>query len=489
MILTPGRFLAVLVLLAAIIAISLVMLASESALSLWDRLNSAPGWVAALLGTVLLALAGATGWTVWRLLLPARRVPRDKEPAPTEETLVERIEEARTHGLDVGDAAAELQQWRLRRAGGEVYVAVFGDVSVGKSSLIAALLPDAEVRTHVVGGTTQRLTEYRWRSPGGDTLTLVDMPGTNQVGAQLDETARQEAQRAHVVVYVCDGDLTRSQDSELAALSAMGKPIILTLTKTDRYSDEALALIKQRLIERIANRQEVELVSVQGGGMEALVRVLPDGREEQIQRQRPAEVQALAEALQRRLDESAEAMGALRDTAVFLLVKQKLDAAEMRRRDEAADRLVGEYTRKAIVGALAAITPGTDILIQGYFGANLVREMCKLYGVAPRDVAVDEFLKLAQGELRTTATVMLAVIGNGLKAFPGVGTVAGGLMHAVAYGMTFDALGRTLKGVLISRGELRPYAAVSAFRETLHEDLEQGAGRFIEMALRARKGL
>lgn len=485
---TSGRLLAVLVLVLAIMAISLVMLASESALALWDRLNMAPGWVAALLGAVLLVLVGMTGWAVWRLLLPARRGPREKAPPPTEESLVARIEAAQAHGLEVGEAAAELQKWRLRRAGGAIYVAVFGDVSVGKSSLIAALVPDAEVRTHIVGGTTQRLTEYIWRSPGGDTLTLVDMPGTNQVGAQLDDTARHEAQRAHVVVYVCDGDLTRSQDAELAALTAMHKPIILALTKTDRYSDEALMLIKQRLAERIADRPETELISVQGGGTDELVRVLPDGREEPIQRQRPADVQALAEALQRRLDESSEVMSALRDSAVFLLVNQKLDAAEVRRRDAAADRLVGEYTRKAIVGALAAITPGTDILIQGYFGANLVREMCKLYGVAPRDVAVDEFLKLAQGELRTTATVMLAVIGNGLKAFPGVGTVAGGLMHAVAYGMTFDALGRTLKGVLISRGELRPYAAVSAFRETLHEDLEHGAGRFIEMALRARKG-
>lgn len=480
---------AVLLVVMAIIAISLVMLASESALSLWDRLATAPAWIAAVFGIVMLMLTGVTGWAVWRLLMPARRTQRAEEPPPTEQSLVERIQDAQAQGLDVQAAAAELEQWRIRRAGGEIYVAVFGDVSVGKSSLIAALVPDAEIRTHVVGGTTQALTEYVWLSPGGDRLTLVDMPGTNQVGNELDTLARQEAQRAHVVVYVCDGDLTRTQDAELAAVGMLNKPIILALTKTDRYSGDALALIKQRLAERVAERKDIELVTVQGAGTEEVVRVHPDGREEKVRRERPANVQALAEALQRRLDESPEVTGALRDSAVFLLVKQKLDEAELQRRSDAADRLINEYTRKAIVGALAAITPGTDILIQGYFGANLVREMCKLYGVAPREVAVDEFLKLAQGELRTTATVMLAVIGNGLKAFPGIGTVAGGLMHAVAYGMTFDALGRTLKSVLITRGELRPYAAVSAFRETLHEDLEHGAGRFIEMALRAKKGL
>lgn len=478
---------AVLVLVLAIIATSLVLLASESALSLWDRLASAPNWVAIALGAVLLALGGATGWAVWRLLVPAPKVQRGKSLPPTEESLIERIEGAQSQGIDVAAATAELEHWRQRRAAGEVYVAVFGDVSVGKSSLIAALVPDAEVRTHVLGGTTQRVTEYTWHSPGGDRLILVDMPGTNQVGGQWDQTARQEAQRAHVVIYVCDGDLTRTQDAELAALSALQKPIILALTKTDRYSEEALELVRQRLRERVAERPSVELVTVQGGGSERVARVHADGREESVERERPADVQALAEALQRRIDESVDAMASLRDSAVFLLVKQKLDEAELRQRNDAADRLINEYTRKAIVGALAAITPGTDILIQGYFGANLVREMCRLYGVAPREVAVDEFLKLAQGELRTTATVMLAVIGNGLKAFPGLGTVAGGLMHAVAYGMTFDALGRTLKSVLVTRGELRPYAAVNAFRETLHADLEHSAGRFIEMALRAKK--
>ena len=54
---------------------------------------------------------------------------------------------------------------------------------------------------------------------------------------------------------------------------------------------------------------------------------------------------------------------------------------------------------------------------------------------------------------------LLAVAGNALKAFPGVGTIAGGLTHAVAYGLIFDALGNGLRSSLDEGGALRPAAA------------------------------
>ena len=78
----------------------------------------------------------------------------------------------------------------------------------------------------------------------------------------------------------------------------------------------------------------------------------------------------------------------------------------------------------------------------------------------------------------------LAVAGNGLKAFPGVGTVAGGLVHAVAYGLIFDALGRSLVQALAARGRFSPEAAAEQFEENLSEYLETGVRRVAQIALR-----
>ena len=40
------------------------------------------------------------------------------------------------------------------------------------------------------------------------------------------------------------------------------------------------------------------------------------------------------------------------------------------------------------------------------------------------------------------------VAGNAAKAFPGLGTLGGGLAHAVAYGLIFDSLGRALAATM-----------------------------------------
>jgi hypothetical protein len=77
----------------------------------------------------------------------------------------------------------------------------------------------------------------------------------------------------------------------------------------------------------------------------------------------------------------------------------------------------------------------------------------------------------------------LAVAGNGLKAFPGVGTVAGGLVHAVAYGLIFDALGRSLVQTLKRHGELTPETAAKEFEEGISEHIEAGVRQVARMAL------
>ena len=124
----------------------------------------------------------------------------------------------------------------------------------------------------------------------------------------------------------------------------------------------------------------------------------------------------------------------------------RLTEAENAYRMQRSEQIIRSATRKAVVGALAAISPGTDILIQGYVGTSMTQALCRLYGAAPRDLDIEELLSLSQGRVGKALPLSLAVAGNGLKAFPGIGTVAGGLAHAVAYGLLFDALGRTLMG-------------------------------------------
>ncbi len=171
-----------------------------------------------------------------------------------------------------------------------------------------------------------------------------------------------------------------------------------------------------------------------------------------------------------------------------LMAAARLAEAENAYRAQRSEQIIRSATRKAVVGALAAISPGTDILIQGYVGTSMTQELCRLYGAAPRDLDIEEFLNLSQSRVGKALPLSLAVAGNGLKAFPGIGTVAGGLAHAVAYGLLFDALGRSLVQTLSQHGELLPEVAAKEFEEGISEYLEAGVGRIASMALEERKG-
>ncbi len=284
------------------------------------------------------------------------------------------------------------------------------------------------------------------------------------------------------MVFLCDGDLTSSQHAQLRALQNFGKPLLLALNKMDRYQPQEAARIMARIADRsgLAGR---DIVPISAGGREQVIRQLASGRERTELRDRAADVRALRSAIQRHLDHNLELMESLRDTAVLVMAAEKLDAAHEAHRERQADALVGRYARRAIIGAMAAVAPGSDLVIQGVLATRLVQELCTLYGVSVKEVQIESFLKLAGSRVRKMSALTLAIAGNALKAFPGLGTLSGGMLHAVAYGLIFDSLGRAAAATLASRGELRPYPAARAFEELLRENLESGADRYARLVV------
>ncbi len=478
------------VLLVFVAMLAAMLFITESALNVWDRLRDAPVWLVSAYAAVLLAVAFAAVWIVWRFLLPRRSKRRAAgRPVFSEEALQDRIAEAAAAGIDVGAAKAELDDLAERRAGGRIHLALFGEISTGKSSLIRALVPGAEAAVSPVGGSTTALRHYDWRSPGGDEVVLVDVPGTGGIGAAFDGVARDEALRAHVVLYLCDGDLSRQEADALAALIELGKPTILVLNKTDQYTAEEQSRIFERLQSRVKDMRPAEpavVVRVSARDAETVREETADGRVVERRRTREPDIGELVLALNEQLLASRTRLEQHRDAAVFALATEKLEAAENAYRSRRSEEIIRSYTRKAVIGALAAVSPGSDIVIQGYLGTAMTRALSALYGVSPRDLDVEQFLNLSQSRVGRALPLTLAVAGNGLKAFPGVGTVAGGLVHSVAYGLIFDALGRSLVQALAAQGRFSPEAAAEQFEENLSEYLEAGVRRVAEIALRER---
>lgn len=480
---------AVTIALVFVIATGALLFISESALNVWDRLRAGPPALLYAYVAIMLLLAVTALWLIWRLVVRRKRAqaivttPR----ALSRQDIEERIRDAAAAGVDVDQAQAELQELASRQQDGMISLCFFGEISSGKSSLIRALVPDANVVVDVLGGSTDKVQHYRWRNTSGTEIVLTDVPGIGGIDGELSLIATDEARRAHVVLFVCDGDLSRAEIRAIESLLAFGKPLVLVLNKADRFSSEEQATLMQSLLQRVddvggeLNRDQV--VAVTAGGDAEVIERHHDGSERTARRSRPADIGVLVVAINRLLQGDAVTLDQRRERAVFQMAAARLAEAEARYRQQRSEQIVRSATRKAIVGALAAISPGTDILIQGYIGTTMTQQLCRLYGVVPRDLDVEEFLSMSQSRVGRALPLSLAVAGNGLKAFPGLGTVAGGLVHAVAYGLIFDALGRSLVLSLSRHGELVPATASKEFEDRISEHLEAGVGRIARMAL------
>ncbi|MEL6868177.1 MAG: GTPase [Pseudomonadota bacterium] len=473
--------------LAFIVAVRLLVSTTGSLLDLWERLEAGPAALRYLaLGLLAMALV-AFCVLCWRLLRPTPAKQSTSTPAVLDETaLRDAVSSMQDSGIDVSAAEQELATLAAHRAGDQLDIALFGEVSTGKTSLAKALLPDADVVISPLAGSTTDVARYAWQATTGATITLADLPGLDAVGKALDATMMDEARRAHAVVFVTDGDLTRQQLEALQSLTRIGKPLIVTLNKADRYSAEEQAALLVRLQERIAaDAQSVNpvLIVTIAGGEETVLMQDDAGRRSAQTRERPPDVSQLVLALEELLGGDLSVVNALREQALLSLASEKIVQAKQAYRQQRAEQIVSDATRKAVVGALAAVTPGTDVVIQGYLGSDMTKRLCKLYDHQARDLDIESFLNLSQSRVGKALPITLAIAGNGLKAFPGAGTIAGGLVHSVAYGLIFDAVGRGLTASLEGQDSFAAADAAQAVGERLQENLNDSVKRIARLAL------
>ena len=192
----PVRLLvSIAILIAAFLVMFLVLIATETALTVWHYLRQAPLWVQVGYGLILVGLPLATLAVFWAWFRPARKNPR--KPSARKRLTADELEgellESAQAGVDVSAALEEIREQRRREEAGEIHIAVYGEVSSGKSSLVRAILPEARVETDPRAGTTTDIRHYAWQAPSGDRIVIADLPGFNLdedpavLGARLRE--------------------------------------------------------------------------------------------------------------------------------------------------------------------------------------------------------------------------------------------------------------------------------------------------------------
>lgn len=421
---------------------------TDTALSTLQRLADMPWWFAGPISLLLFAFGVGTLWLLVRMLLPPRRT---SAPVPLSvETLrmrAEKLAQPDSADVDTGGKAIargvseELALLEQRAQENFVYVAFFGEVNSGKSSLIQTLV-GADLAVNVVAGSTNAIDLYPLPLKGEQTIILADVPGTNEVRApHLANLAREEALRAHVVALIVSGDLSRSAALEWQWLRQFQKPMWMILNKSDRYSPEE----RSRLLARLRQRLGADIIAVEATHEQEFVYIDVDGRESPRTRTVAGDVGALKDRLLALRATQRSVLEVTRQHAILAHLDGKIEASEQLQRHQLGQQLIRQFTRRAMVGAMAAVAPGSDLLIQGALGIGLTHQLCSLYGVNVTQIELEALVKAIGGKLRGSVALIIAIVGNGLKAFPGLGTLSGGALHAIAYGLIFDRIGHALQ--------------------------------------------
>ena len=463
----------------AIALLLLVLLVTEKLLSIWHYLQEAPLWVSFVYGTVIMLVALIVVYLYVKLV--RTKPAKQQKLKPIDETsLRDSMAEQAHRGVDISQANLELQELDKRRGQGGFHIALYGTVSSGKSSFIKALLPKQQIHTHVLAGTTKGIERYQYKN-----LSIIDLPGLDDpddYDAEIEKLAIEETMRAHVVVFLTDSDLTQTEMRIISKLKNSKKPMVIALNKSDRYAVDEQAQIVAALENKTQKKYPIALIST--GGMETVIYQDANGKQHKKVQIRKSNIQPLLDSIEKVVANNPEILNRFRDASMLMLAQNKLNNAEDKFNQDKGEETIKSYTKKAVFGAMASVAPGSDLVIQGTLATKMVQNICAIYHISPKQMEIDQVIRMTGGKLKTSLSLILAVAGNALKAFPGIGTAVGGVTHAVSYGMIFNALGNAVLESVSTLGKLDAQATNKKFEENLLGPTQTLAKDLAKMALK-----
>jgi len=379
----------------------------------------------------------------------------------------------------LGDDYAQVQAMLEKLEQGHIHVAVFGRVSVGKSATLNALLGEERFSTSPLHGETRRSAMSAWQEFQSGGVYLIDTPGLNEVdGEERERLAHEVAERADLILFVVDGDLTESEIRALRSLTQERRPVLLVFNKCDRYTREEKEVLKDSLrrhADGIIDSSSIVCVSAKPA--ERLVIMVDEqGNETEILRQPKPDVEALRERLWGLLETEGKSLAALN---AGLFAGRLSDHVALRILD--VKRGLGERVirtwciAKGVTVALNPV-PLTDLAAAVAVDISMVVHLSKLYGLPLSKSEAGDLIKAIFGQMAVLmgATWLIHLVATMLKVGTGgLSTViTGGAQGAVAYYSTY-VVGQAAEQYLVhgkSWGEGGPKQVVRDILDGLDRD-------------------
>ncbi|NER84396.1 MAG: DUF697 domain-containing protein [Leptolyngbya sp. SIO1D8] len=383
-------------------------------------------------GVLALGSLGVSVYYVSKFIHPRRRRSRPALPQGKPDVAIEALSGLEQQVAQIQDQVAQTalrkkiqaltDDWDKR----DIRIVLFGVGSVGKTSIVNALLGDLVGQVDAPIGTTTVTATYPLKLSGVDqALWLTDTPGlleASQEGQDREAQVRYLATEADLLLFVIDNDLRQSEYALVRSLLDMGKRLIIVLNKADLYPEADLgAILNQVRIRFQSNLSAADVVDIAANPQPIR---LTTGE--------IAQMEPDLWPLEKRLTEVLRVEGANLLADSILLRSQRLsETARQLIQDQrriAADPIIERY--QWINAAVVAATPlpVIDLLATAAINAQMVVELGRVYQV---ELTLEEGKELA---------FTLA------KTLTGLGIVKG-VMNLLALGMQ-----TTIATAIASRG-------------------------------------
>ncbi len=428
-------------------------------------------------------------WSTWRHRSSATSEAEANAPSQGEtylqlaqENLRELLHDSRVP-KDVRDALAD--DYRAVEAmiekidQGHVHIAAVGRVSVGKSSLLNALLGEQRFTTSPLHGETRRAEMANWTSYDAGGVYLIDTPGINEVdGEAREKMAHDVATRVDLVLFVVDGDLTDTEFQALRALTGHHRPTLLVLNKADRYTESDKTLLREALARRTAGLIDPRNIIFAAAQPAPQVRitVAATGEETESTREVPPDVEHLRQRLWDVLDAEGKTLVALNASLFAGKLSDQVTQRIMETRKKVAEKIIRTYcVSKGIAVAFNPI-PVTDLFAAAVMDVAMVIHLSKVYGLPLSRKEAGSLVQVIGGQMVALMGTVWAVnlVSSALKTATGGFSVliTGAAQGAVAYYATY-VVGQAAKRYLAdskSWGDAGPKQLVREIINSISRD-------------------
>ncbi|MAA73462.1 MAG: GTP-binding protein HSR1 [Salinisphaeraceae bacterium] len=266
----------------------------------------------------------------------------------------------------------------------QVHIAVFGRVSVGKSSLLNALIGAPRFTVSALHGETARPAMQSWETVASQGVYFIDTPGINEVdGKAREQMAVEVAGRSDLVLFVVDGDMTASELDALERIWMQSRPMLLVLNKADQYTREEQQQLLERLGERARGRVAPEdIVATSAHPGERIYLVADEAGQEIEQRRRPPpDVAALKARLIRILETEGKMLAAVNAGLFAGELSDQVARRVTQAKQEVAARVIRNYCIGKGVAVAVNPVPVTDLAAAAALDITLVVHLGRVYGL------------------------------------------------------------------------------------------------------------